>query len=131
VDGLTFSAIYTLAVCALLFVFRHQIADIFNATGRAQDLVIFFCTYVAVSWVFAGAQFVSNAAFNNLGRAQLSTWYNWAKATLGTVPFAMLGAHLAGPEGVLAGIAVGSVVFGIASAWHSFRIVNSLQGPKP
>jgi putative MATE family efflux protein len=129
-DGLTFSALYTLVVCALLFVFRAEMSHIFSAGGRAEDIVIFFCTYAAISWVFAGAQFVSNAAFNNLGRPTLSTWYNWTKATLGTVPFAMAGAHIAGPEGILAGIAVGSVIFGIASTWHSFRIVRSLKGAK-
>ena len=42
----------------------------------------------------AGAQFVANAAFNNLGRPNLSTWFNWGKATLGTIPFAWYGAGL-------------------------------------
>ena len=41
------------------------------------------------------ADFVSGvaaAAFNNLGRPGLSTWFNWGKATLGTIPFATAGA---------------------------------------
>jgi putative MATE family efflux protein len=130
VDGIKFSTAYTLIVCALLFMFRNHIANVFNASGRAEELVIFFCTFVAISWVFAGAQFVANAAFNNLGRPTLSTWYNWLKATVGTIPFAIVGGHMGGAEGIMAGIAVGSVLFGIASVWHSFRIVNSLQGAK-
>jgi putative MATE family efflux protein len=113
VDGLRFSIVYTLITSAILLVFRHQIADAFNAVGQTRVLVIFFCTFIAVSWAFAGAQFVAQAAFNNLGRPTLSTWYNWGKATLGTVPFAMAGAAIADVQGIMMGTAVGSVVFGI------------------
>lgn len=122
-DGLMFSAVYTLATSALLFLFRHQVAEAFNAAGRSRDLVVFFCTYIGISWAFAGGQFVANAAFNNLGRPALSSWFNWAKATLGTIPFAMLGARLGGPEGLLAGTAAGSVIFGIASVITAYNIV--------
>lgn len=123
-DGLKFSAIYTTITSILLFLFRHQIAEAFNASGRATDLVVFFCTFIGISWVFAGAQFVSNAAFNNLGRPNLSSGFNWAKATLGTIPFALVGAHAAGPEGVMVGTALGSVIFGVASVLAAFRIAD-------
>ncbi|MCB1376889.1 MAG: MATE family efflux transporter [Alphaproteobacteria bacterium] len=127
VDGLKFSAVYTLATSALLYVFRHEIAETFRASGRTIDLVVFFCTFIAISWAFAGAQFVSNAAFNNLGRPNLSTWFNWGKATLGTIPFALVGARYAGPEGVLAGTAIGSVIFGVASVYAAFRIIGQIS----
>jgi putative MATE family efflux protein len=127
IDGLKFSAIYTLITSALLYLLRHQIADTFMASGRTKELVVFFCTFVALSWAFAGAQFVSNAAYNNLGKASHSTYFNWAKATLGTIPFAMVGGHYWGAEGIMGAIAVGSVIFGIASVWWAFRIVNSLN----
>ena len=123
-DGLTFSAIYTIATSLVLFVFRHQIAEAFNAAGRTVDIVVFFCTFIGISWAFAGAQFVANAAFNNLGRPKLSTWFNWGKATLGTIPFALAGAHLGGPGGILAGTAIGSVIFGIASVTVAYRSVR-------
>lgn len=128
-DGLLFAGIYTLTTSLILFIFRHQIAEAFNAAGRTVDIVVFFCTFIGVSWAFAGAQFVANAAFNNLGRPKLSTWFNWGKATLGTIPFALVGAHLGGPEGILAGTAMGSVIFGIASVTTAYRIVqNSAAG---
>ena len=122
-DGLLFAAIYTLSTSVLLFIFRHEIAEAFNAAGRSVDIIVFFCTFIGVSWAFAGAQFVANAAFNNLGRAKLSSWFNWGKATLGTIPFALAGAQLAGPEGILAGTAIGAVIFGIASVATAYRIV--------
>jgi putative MATE family efflux protein len=128
-DGLKFAIFYTLTTSLLLFVFRHHIAEAFHAAGRTVDLVVFFCTFIAVSWAFGGAQFVANAAFNNLGRPNLSTWFNWGKATLGTIPFAMVGARLYGPEGVLVGTAIGSVVFGVASVLAAYRIAGQIPGP--
>lgn len=130
-DGLTFAFLYTLVTSLLLFVFRHHIADAFHAAGPTVDLVVFFCTWIAVSWAFAGSQFVANAAFNNLGRPNLSTWYNWGKATLGTIPFAFFGAQMAGPEGVMAGTAIGSVIFGIASSVAAYRIAATIDQSVP
>lgn len=125
-DGLVFSGLYTLVTSLLLFIFRHELAEVFRAAGRTVDIVVFFCTFIGISWAFAGAQFVSNAAFNNLGRPRLSTWFNWGKATLGTIPFAMAGAQYAGPEGVLAGTALGSVIFGVASVATAYRIAREV-----
>jgi putative MATE family efflux protein len=126
-DGLTFAGIYTLVASALLFVFRNQIADAFLASGQTRTLILFFCTFIGVTWAFAGAQFVANAAFNNLGRPALSTAFNWGKATLGTVPFALAGGMMAGVEGIMAAIGVGSIVFGIASVAAASRIVSKLE----
>ncbi len=125
-DGMTFSAIYTIIVSLIIFALRNHIASIFSASPRATELVVFFATYVGVSWAFAGAQFVGAAAFNNLGRATLSTWFNWGKATLGTIPFAWAGAHYWGPEGIMAGTALGAILFGIVSAWMAYRVVDQL-----
>ena len=129
-DGLIFATIYTLVTSALLFLFRHDIAELFRASGRTIDLVLFFCSFIAGSWAFAGAQFVASAAFNNLGHPNISTMFNWAKATIGTIPFALYGAHLAGPEGVMSGMALGSVIFGIASVAWAYRIVAKVEQQK-
>jgi putative MATE family efflux protein len=126
-DGMMFSAIYTIIVSILIYFLRNHIAGLFNASPRATELVVFFATYVGVSWAFAGAQFVGSAAFNNLGRPGLSTWFNWGKATLGTIPFAMVGAQYWGPEGIMAGTAIGAILFGFASAWAAFRVVDRLD----
>jgi putative MATE family efflux protein len=129
-DGLIFATIYTLITSALLFLFRHEIAEFFRASGRTIDLVLFFCSFIAGSWAFAGAQFVASAAFNNLGHPNASTIFNWAKATIGTIPFALYGAHIAGPEGVMTGMALGSVIFGIASVAWAYRIVGKVEQQK-
>ncbi|MGE3876570.1 MAG: MATE family efflux transporter [Parvibaculaceae bacterium] len=126
-DGLVFATIYTLVTSFLLFMFRHEIAALFRASGRTTDLVLFFCSFIAGSWAFAGAQFVAAAAFNNLGHPNTSTLFNWGKATLGTIPFAVYGAQAAGAEGVMAGMALGSVIFGVASVAWAYRIVAKVE----
>jgi putative MATE family efflux protein len=129
-DGLIFATIYTLITSLLLFIFRHEIAELFRASGRTHELVLFFCSFIAASWAFAGAQFVASAAFNNLGHPNTSTVFNWAKATIGTIPFALYGAHVAGPEGVMVGVAIGSIIFGIASVAWAYRIVAKVAQQK-
>jgi putative MATE family efflux protein len=125
--GMIFAAVYTVVVSLIIFALRNNIANLFYASPRATELVVFFATYVGLSWAFTGAQFVAAAAFNNLGRPGLSTWFNWGKATLGTIPFAWVGAHYWGPEGIMAGTAIGAVLFGIVSVWAAFRVTNQLE----
>jgi hypothetical protein len=72
-DSLVFITLYTLVTWAVLALFRNQIADIFGATGEARDVIVFFCLFVAGSFMFNGMLFVANAAFNNLGYALYST----------------------------------------------------------
>lgn len=129
-DGLIFATVYTIITSALLFVFRHEIAELFRASGRTHELVLFFCSFIAASWAFAGAQFVASAAFNNLGHPNTSTVFNWAKATVGTIPFAIYGAQAAGPEGVMVGVALGAIIFGVASVAWAYRIVAKVAQQK-
>ncbi len=126
-DAMLFATLYTLATSLVLFSFRHQIPGVFHAEGATVGLVSFYCTFLAVSWAFTGAQFVAHAAFNNLGHPHWSTMSNWGRATLGTIPFVMAGAALDGARGVLIGSAAGSTVFGLAAAALSFRLVARIE----
>ncbi len=114
--GLLFTAIYVVFAAVVLFVLRAPIADIFNATGEARTLVYLFCGPLALVFFFNGVLFVGNAAFNNLGHPFYSTWLNWGRHTLGTIPFVMIFATWLGAPGVLIGQAVGGVIFGLL-AW--------------
>jgi O-antigen/teichoic acid export membrane protein len=80
------------------------------AGGVAAELVHLFCSWLAAGYLFTGALFVANAAFNNLGYPVLSTVFNWGRASLGTIPFVTYGAYF-GPVGLLVGQAAGSIVF--------------------
>ena len=122
--ALIFTAMVTLIVAAALFALRGPLETLFQLDGTARDLVFLFAGPLALLWFFNGVIFVGNAAFNNLGRPFYSTWINWGRHTLGTIPFVMAGAALLGAQGVLIGQAVGGVVFGLLSLWLAWRVSN-------
>ena len=129
--GLTDSAIFAggcvLVSWALLFAFRDVLVSAFHATGLTAELVLFFCLIAGPMWIFVGMLFVANAAFNNLGMPFMSTLFSWGRATLGTVPLAILGAHFAGPKGAMAGSALGAVAFGVLALVFAYRGITRLE----
>ncbi|MCK0196923.1 MATE family efflux transporter [Ancylobacter sp. 6x-1] len=125
-DCLKLTIAYVVAVWGLMALDWHPIATSFGLSAEGADLVGFFCVYAAGSFIFIGALFVANASFNNLGAPLLSTVFNWGRATLGTIPFVMLGGRLWGAEGVIAGQAVGSLAFGAVALVFAFRQVGRL-----
>ena len=76
--------------------------------------------------MFITCLFVANTAFNNLGYPLLAMLFNWGRATLGTIPFVVLGARWGGVEGAIVGIGVGAAVFGLAAVALAFGIVARL-----
>lgn len=130
-DSLIFTLVVVVAAWALLAIFRHEVADLFGATDEARELVVFFCLFAAGSFLFNGALFVANAAFNNLGYPTYSTVFNWGRATVGIIPFVWAGSRLYGAEGVIAGWGVGAVVFGTAAAIVAFRVLRGIGADAP
>ena len=110
----------------LLAALAHPIAAAFDAHGEPAELIIFYCRFLPPLFVFLGALFVANAAFNTLGRPHLSAALNWGRATLGTVPFVIVGGYLAGARGVLTGSMTGGLVFGVLAVWLAYRWVAKL-----
>lgn len=127
-DSLVFMVIAVGTAWLLLALGQTALVWAFNAHGDAAHLVHMFCSWLAASFFFAGALFVANAAFNNLGKPLWSTGFNWARATLGTIPFAWWGAQF-GPVGVLAGAAIGTAIFGTLAMGMAFRLVGRM-GPR-
>ncbi len=125
-DALIFTTIYCLSAWAVLALLSGEIVALFGATGDAALVIRTFCLFVAASFLFNGALFVANAAFNNLGFPVYATVFNWGRATLGIIPFVWLGQRLGGAEGVLIGWGLGAVVFGIGAVIVAFRVINSL-----
>jgi putative MATE family efflux protein len=126
-DAVIFTGVYVGLVWALLFALQTPITTLFHAEGLTAELVQFFCLVSGLMWFFIGLVFVANASFNNLGFPLLSTGFNWARATLGIVPFAFLGAHLGGPKGAVLGLVAGSIPFGIAAILTAFWTVRKLE----
>ncbi|MEO1346086.1 MAG: MATE family efflux transporter [Pseudomonadota bacterium] len=127
VAGLQFVGVYVLVAAALLFVLRDPISELFDATGEMQRLIFLFCGPLALFQFFNGAIFVCNAGFNNLGHPLYSTGINWGRHTIGTWPFVLIGASLAGAGGVLIGQAVGGVFFALVAVIFAWRLTGQLQ----
>lgn len=130
-DGMLVTGLYVLVVWAMLIAFRDPLIRLFELRDAAADLFGFFCLVSGGVWFFTGLLFLSNAAFNNLGFPFLSTGLNWGRATLGTMPPALLGAALYGPRGVVAGVGAGSVLFGILGVALARRTVSVLERRPP
>lgn len=130
-DALIFTGVVTVFVAFVLFLLRGPIAWLFQIDGGVeQDLVFLFCGPLALLWFFNGMIFVSNAAFNNLGHPFYSTWINWGRHTLGTIPPVIAGAALFGAPGVLIGQALGGVIFGLLGALLTSRVIDTSQKQK-
>ncbi len=123
-DSVIFSGIVIVAMSALLFVLRAPIADVFHAQGMTRELVYLFCGPLSLMFFFNGLIFIANATCNNLGAAFQSTLVNWARHTIGTVPFALWLAVDYGPKGVLIGQSLGGIVFGIVAIWLALRVID-------
>ena len=122
-DALMFTAGVVVVISGALFLLREPIAALFDADGITRELVFLFCGPLALAFYFNGAIFVANAAFNNLGHPFYSTWINWGRHTLGTIPFVILGAAWLGAPGVLIGQAAGGVVFAIVAILLARRVM--------
>jgi len=90
--------------------------------------VFLFCGPLALMYFFNGVIFVGNAAFNNLGRPFYSTWVNWGRHTLGTIPLVILFAWWLGAPGVLIGQAAGGLIFAAVSLLLAARVMREKTG---
>jgi putative MATE family efflux protein len=124
--SLAVNGAFTGAAWLALAVLAHPLSDLFHAGGEARELIVLFCRWVAPLFVFMGALFVANAAFNTLGRAHVPTALNWGRATIGTVPFVHVGGAWAGAGGVLWGFMLGGVAFGVLGVALCYRLIGQL-----
>jgi putative MATE family efflux protein len=125
-SSLRFIVVYTAALWAVFYFGQDLIISIFNATNESASMIRTFCVWVVPMTAFLGALFVANAAFNNLGHPIRATIFNVSRATVGTVPFAIAGASIAGPEGVLVGQAIGSMFVAIVAVYFCFRTIRNV-----
>ncbi len=125
-NSLIFSALYVSLVSILLWMLQNPIIALFKLEGEAAELMSVFCTWVAITFIFNGAQFVANTTFNNLGKPMYATGFNVAKSTLGTLPFVAIGSQLGGAAGIILGVAVGGMIFAVAAVIIAFKHIGTL-----
>ncbi len=129
-DSLLLILVYTLSAWSLLYMLQEPLVHFFNAEGDSASLVFFFCTFAAAGSLFNAALFVTNAVFNNLGFPIYSMLFNWSRATLGTIPFTIVGAYFYQANGVLAGQAVGGVVFAFLAQYVCWQTIKKIRNER-
>ncbi|MBV9052998.1 MAG: MATE family efflux transporter [Hyphomicrobiales bacterium] len=125
-DALICTLVYVTAMWLVVFVARDVVVFAFQLTGESAELVRFFCLVSGPGWAGIGVLFCANSAFNNLGFPLRATAMNWSRATLGTLPFALLGAYYAGPKGVIAATLAAGAIFGIGAMVMAHASVRKL-----
>jgi putative MATE family efflux protein len=126
-DSVVLAAAYVLVMWIVLVAGRGFIADAFQATGLAAEIISLFAWLSGPMWMALGALFVANASFNNLGFPLIATGFNWGRATLGAIPLAWIGAEIDGPRGLLIGVAGGAALFGAGAIVMAYRVITRLE----
>jgi Na+-driven multidrug efflux pump len=135
-DSFILSIGYVLFAWAVLALSAPALIAAFEANGDSAQYVAFYCRYGVSAWLFLACLFVANTAFNNLGFPVLTMAFNWARATLGTIPFVTFGARYGGVQGAILGFALGCAVFGLlavatayAATWRLARAIDCGDRP--
>lgn len=105
---------YSLVVWTMVWAAAPGLAGVFGLSGTTGTFFLFLCRYATMAWVSVALLLVASAMFNTLGRAHVSTMFNWGRATLGTMPFLWL-ARASGAEVTMMGIAAAAMVFALAA----------------
>lgn len=127
-DALVFCGIYTLATWAVLWSVTPLVLRAFGLTGQGAEVLVAFTSVGAGAFIFLGGLFVSNAAFNTLGKPARSTLLGWIKDGVLSWPAAALLAAGFGATGVIYGQALAGAVMGTLAAAWGWRYVARL-GP--
>lgn len=117
---------YGLVVALALTLLAPWVPGWFQVQGDAAELVVFFCRWGSWSWAVTSAFFVAISAFNSLGQPGRSLALSWLRASVGTVPFVLLGSHWGGATGVVAGQSLGFALFAGLAWWWCQRLMASL-----
>ncbi len=128
--ALKVTAAFTAVAWLVLALLAYPIAHSMHATGEAERLIVLYCRWLSPLFVFLGALFVANAAFNTLGRPKTSMVLNWARATVGTVPFVMAGSYIGGAGGALAGHMIGGIAFGVLAVVMCYQMIDTLDAQR-
>jgi putative MATE family efflux protein len=126
-DALVFCVIYTGVAWSLLYAARGLVVEVFSLGPDGARVVLAFAGIAAGGFVFTGILFVSNAAFNTLGRPFWSTSFNWLRDGIVLYPLALMLSLRFGAPGVIYGQALAGVVVGTVAGLAGWRFVKGLE----
>ncbi len=125
-DALIFCGVYTMVMWGVLSAATPLVIDGFQLSGQGAEVLRAFTSVGVGAFVFVGALFVSNAAFNNLGQPMRSTLVNWIKDGVLSWPAATWLAASSGAVGVIYGQALAGVIMGGLAGLWGWRYVARL-----
>lgn len=99
----------------------------FNLGADAAHIVRSFTLLAAGGWIFTGALFVANSAFNSLGRPVWSTLFNWSRDGVILWPLAIVLSGWFASAGAVYGQALSAVLVGTAAAITGWFYVARLD----
>jgi len=127
INAMLFNVGYVLLVWLILWQCGNLIVEVFSAGPEAADLILFYTHWLVGAFLFTGSLFIANASFNNLHRPGLATAFNFARVFLGIIPAVYFGGSWYGARGVMAGEAMGSILFGVLGVVAVFGLVRQLE----
>jgi putative MATE family efflux protein len=126
-DALVFCVIYTLIAWSLLALATGFVITAFGMGPDASKIISAFTLLAAGGWIFTGALFVANSAFNSLGRPLWSTLFNWSRDGIILWPLAILFSGWFASTGAVYGQALSGVIVGTAAAITGWLYVARLD----
>ena len=126
-DALIFSTAYVCVAWAILASMTNIIISVFRLGAEAAEVLSAFTYVGAGGFVFAGALFVSNASFNNLGRPLYSTAFNWIKDGALIWPVCLFFGGFYGAKGVVYGQAVAWAIAGTIAIIVGWRFIQRVE----
>ena len=130
-DAMLFCFCYTLAVWGILMLASNGVASAFGLTPDGAVVLRAFTHIGAGGFILVGAFFVSNAAFNALGKPTRATLLTWIRDGALTLPVAIWMAGIWGAVGVIYAQAVLGVVVGAVSALWGWHFVQRIGQAPP
>ncbi|MCF6273400.1 MAG: MATE family efflux transporter [Rhodobacteraceae bacterium] len=125
-DAIIYSLGYIGLAWLVLWLLRGVAISAFQLGPEGEAVVLAFTNLAAGGFVFTGILFVSNAAFNNLGRPFWSTGFNWLRDGLLMFPLCWWLSTALGAEGVVYGQALAGVFVGLVAMLVAWRFVGRL-----
>ena len=128
-DALIFCVIYSLLAWGVLMLITPLVVRGFGLDAAGEEVLKAFTFTTGAAQTVMGMVYVSNTAFNALGRPMRSTIVNWTRDGVLVLPVAWWAASVWGAPGVIYGQAMVGVLVGALAAlwsWHGF--VKSASG---
>jgi MATE family, multidrug efflux pump len=125
-DAILFGLIYSFVMWGVLASTNSLVIAAFDLNPIGGEIVSSFTQVGAGAFLFASALFVSNSAFNALGRPSWATLSNWVRDGIISLPLAIMLATWYGATGVIYAQAAASIIVGLIAGWLGWRYVVGL-----